>query len=69
MADLPIVMITSRSTDQRRRLAEAAGVSLYLTKPCNDDELLDVVAMLLDRTARDAIQTGTCAEGALSQAI
>jgi len=45
-ADLPVIMITSRSTAKHRQQAEAAGVSVYLTKPFLDDELLDHVAAL-----------------------
>jgi chemotaxis protein histidine kinase CheA/ActR/RegA family two-component response regulator len=44
---LPIVMITSRSMEKHRRLAEQAGVSAYVTKPYTDQELLAVVARLL----------------------
>jgi chemotaxis protein histidine kinase CheA/ActR/RegA family two-component response regulator len=36
---LPVVMITSRSTDKHRQMADTAGVDVYLTKPFNDDEL------------------------------
>jgi chemotaxis protein histidine kinase CheA/CheY-like chemotaxis protein len=36
---LPVVMITSRSTDKHRQLADTAGVDVYLTKPFNDEEL------------------------------
>jgi chemosensory pili system protein ChpA (sensor histidine kinase/response regulator) len=38
---VPIVMITSRSTDKHRRQAQNAGVNVYLTKPFSDDELLE----------------------------
>ena len=48
-ADLPVIMITSRSTAKHRRQAEAAGVDVYLTKPFLDDELLDQVARLRRR--------------------
>jgi chemosensory pili system protein ChpA (sensor histidine kinase/response regulator) len=41
LADLPIVMITSRSAAKHREQAEAAGVNLYLTKPFAEDELLE----------------------------
>ena len=41
LADLPIVMITSRSAAKHRQQAEAAGVNLYLTKPFAEDELLE----------------------------
>ena len=45
-ADLPVIMITSRSTAKHRRQAEAAGVNVYLTKPFLDDQLLEHVAVL-----------------------
>jgi chemosensory pili system protein ChpA (sensor histidine kinase/response regulator) len=44
--ELPVIMITSRSTAKHRNQAEAAGVNVYLTKPFLDDELLDHVAAL-----------------------
>ena len=44
--DLPVIMITSRSTAKHRQQAEAAGVNVYLTKPFLDDQLLDQVAAL-----------------------
>ena len=37
---LPIIMITSRSTEKHRQEAKAAGVNLYLTKPFSEEELL-----------------------------
>jgi chemosensory pili system protein ChpA (sensor histidine kinase/response regulator) len=44
---LPIVMITSRSTDKHRRAAEEAGIDLYLTKPYTDEQLLGHLRRLL----------------------
>jgi chemotaxis protein histidine kinase CheA/CheY-like chemotaxis protein len=44
LADLPVIMITSRSMDKHRRQAMSAGVDLYLTKPYTDQELLQQVA-------------------------
>jgi chemosensory pili system protein ChpA (sensor histidine kinase/response regulator) len=44
--DLPVIMVTSRSTEKHRRQAEAAGVSVYLTKPFMEDELLGHVTAL-----------------------
>lgn len=41
---LPIIMITSRSQDKHRQMAEQAGVSHYLTKPYNEGELLRLVS-------------------------
>ncbi len=37
---VPIVMITSRSTSKHKAEAEAVGVSLYLTKPFSEAELM-----------------------------
>jgi len=53
--DLPIIMITSRSTDKHRREAETVGVNAYFTKPVNayftkpfvEDDLLDQIHKLL----------------------
>ena len=47
--DLPVIMITSRSTTKHRQQAEAAGIDVYLTKPFLDDELLDHVVRLQGR--------------------
>jgi chemosensory pili system protein ChpA (sensor histidine kinase/response regulator) len=46
LANVPIVMITSRSTDKHRKQAQSAGVNVYLTKPFSDDELLRHVTEL-----------------------
>jgi chemosensory pili system protein ChpA (sensor histidine kinase/response regulator) len=43
---VPIIMITSRSTEKHRRQAEGVGVNVYLTKPFSDGELLDHVERL-----------------------
>jgi chemosensory pili system protein ChpA (sensor histidine kinase/response regulator) len=40
---LPIIMVTSRSQDKHRELAERAGVNLYITKPYNEAELLQAI--------------------------
>ena len=39
-ADMPVVMITSRAGDKHRKIADEAGVSVYLTKPYLDADLL-----------------------------
>ncbi|MEO8064290.1 MAG: response regulator [Pseudomonadota bacterium] len=44
LAGLTVIMITSRSMDKHRRQALSAGVSVYLTKPYTDHELLQHVA-------------------------
>jgi chemotaxis protein histidine kinase CheA/CheY-like chemotaxis protein len=43
MKDVPIIMITSRSQDKHRRMAEQAGVDAYFTKPYNDGDLLQTI--------------------------
>jgi DNA-binding response OmpR family regulator len=45
-------MVTSRSTEKHRNLAEAAGADVYLTKPFSEDQLLKHVHDLLERAAR-----------------
>jgi chemosensory pili system protein ChpA (sensor histidine kinase/response regulator) len=45
--DIPIIMITSRSTRKHRGEAEAAGVSAYLTKPWTEAAVLEQVQQLL----------------------
>lgn len=44
--DVPVIMITSRSTEKHRRQAQAAGVNVYVTKPFAEDALLEHVARL-----------------------
>ncbi|HIE01803.1 MAG TPA: response regulator [Thiotrichaceae bacterium] len=41
--NLPIFMITSRTTEKHRDQAKNAGVNAYLTKPYQDTELLDLI--------------------------
>jgi chemosensory pili system protein ChpA (sensor histidine kinase/response regulator) len=45
-SNLPVIMITSRSTAKHRQQAASAGVNVYLTKPFSEDELLEQVAVL-----------------------
>lgn len=44
---IPVIMITSRSTEKHRQEADDAGVSVYLTKPWSENRLLDQVDSLL----------------------
>jgi chemosensory pili system protein ChpA (sensor histidine kinase/response regulator) len=48
---LPVIMITSRSTEKHRKQAETAGVSHYMTKPFTDEVLLAQMDSLLKRSA------------------
>ena len=45
--DIPIIMITSRSTEKHREMADSAGVDSYLTKPFSEDQLLENIRNLL----------------------
>lgn len=44
---MPVIMITSRSQEKHRRLAEQAGVNSYITKPYNDGDLLQTIRQTL----------------------
>ncbi|POZ51773.1 hybrid sensor histidine kinase/response regulator [Methylovulum psychrotolerans] len=46
-APLPVLMITSRSTDKHRQEAKNAGVDAYLTKPWTETQLLQALEGLL----------------------
>jgi len=41
--NVPVIMITSRTTEKHRALAKAAGVNNYVMKPYSEDELLEVI--------------------------
>ena len=57
--DLPIIMITSRSTEKHRRQAKSVGVDVYLTKPFSEDELAGHIQTQMARSGsrhpRDAV--------------
>jgi chemotaxis protein histidine kinase CheA/ActR/RegA family two-component response regulator len=50
---LPIVVLSSRTADKNRQLAEEAGADAYLAKPVNRRVILEQVAELLGRPADD----------------
>jgi CheY-like chemotaxis protein len=39
LAEVPVIMITSRFSDKHKQMALAAGVSVFLTKPYTEDDL------------------------------
>ncbi|MDD2723172.1 MAG: response regulator [Methylovulum sp.] len=45
---LPVIMITSRTTQKHRMMAEGAGINFYLVKPVREDELLAKMQMLME---------------------
>ncbi|MEM8778487.1 MAG: hybrid sensor histidine kinase/response regulator [Cyanobacteria bacterium P01_G01_bin.49] len=44
---LPIAMLTSRSNEKHRKLAMNLGASAYFSKPCNEQELLQTLRVLI----------------------
>jgi chemosensory pili system protein ChpA (sensor histidine kinase/response regulator) len=48
---LPVIMITSRTTQAHRKLAEEAGINAYLVKPVREDDLLENIQMALANPA------------------
>lgn len=42
-AEIPVIMLTSRTSQKHRQLAQEAGVDRYLSKPYSDDELMAVI--------------------------
>ena len=48
VADVPIIMITSRVGDKHRARAIELGVNDYLGKPYQDAQLLEAIARLLE---------------------
>lgn len=49
-ANIPIIMITSRATDKHRQLAQSSGIDVYINKPFSEDELLQHVHELLEKS-------------------
>lgn len=47
--NLPVIMVTSRSTEKHRQMSEEAGINYYLTKPVQDDDLLAKMQSLMDK--------------------
>jgi len=43
---LPVVMLTSRSSEKHRRKAQELGVNHYLTKPFQEDEFLELLSSM-----------------------
>jgi len=47
LADIPVIVLTSRSSSKHRQLAMGLGASEYLTKPCQHDHLLTTIEKTL----------------------
>ncbi|MEQ1545014.1 response regulator [Methyloglobulus sp.] len=48
---LPVIMITSRTTQKHRQMAEEAGVNAYFSKPVRDEDLLVKMQILMELAA------------------
>ncbi|MBF2007730.1 MAG: response regulator [Chlorogloeopsis fritschii C42_A2020_084] len=48
LASKPILILTSRSADKHRQLAQALGASAYLTKPYLEHEFLSIIKNLMN---------------------
>jgi two-component system, chemotaxis family, sensor histidine kinase and response regulator PixL len=53
LAKKPVVILTSRSADKHRQLAEALGANAYLTKPYLEHEFLSTVGGLISSEVDD----------------
>jgi chemosensory pili system protein ChpA (sensor histidine kinase/response regulator) len=48
---LPVIMVTSRTSEKHRQQARLAGVDLYLTKPYRENDLLSRLRAMLSKAA------------------
>ncbi|MEM8805237.1 MAG: hybrid sensor histidine kinase/response regulator [Cyanobacteria bacterium P01_G01_bin.38] len=51
---LPVIMLTSRSSDKHRQLALNLGASAYFTKPYQDHELLEALDQLIHNNVKSS---------------
>ena len=57
MANVPIIMITSRTGDKHRQRAMDIGVNRYLGKPYQENELMRNVFSLLEETRSNTVRS------------
>ncbi|MCX7596119.1 MAG: hybrid sensor histidine kinase/response regulator, partial [Fischerella sp.] len=55
LADIPILILSSQSSDKHRLLASQLGATVYMTKPYMEHKLLTMVANLLEQTTQDFV--------------
>jgi chemosensory pili system protein ChpA (sensor histidine kinase/response regulator) len=55
LSHLPIIMVTSRGGDKHRDRATKLGVSAYLTKPYQEDQLMQAIRQILGERALELI--------------
>ncbi|MBD2597593.1 hybrid sensor histidine kinase/response regulator [Nostoc spongiaeforme FACHB-130] len=54
LKNIPVAMLTSRSSDKHRRMAMQLGARAYFSKPYNEQELLRTLEQLIDNVAESA---------------
>lgn len=57
-ADLPILMLTARGQQKDRDMAQAAGVSAFMTKPFSNSDMLDAVNGLVSKSGMNVSGDG-----------
>jgi chemotaxis family two-component system sensor histidine kinase/response regulator PixL len=55
LSQVPVVILTSRSSDKYRHIAFELGADGYLTKPYSEQELLTTLSGLRHQTAQDLV--------------
>ena len=48
-ADIPVILLTARDTEEDRRLGDAAGADAYLTKPFSPLSLIETIHGIEER--------------------
>ncbi len=49
LRDIPVIMLSSRTTEKYRQLAMQLGAAVYLTKPYNEHELLQTLKQVVNK--------------------
>lgn len=55
LSQVPIVILTSRSSDKYRHIAFELGANGYLTKPYSEQELLTALSGLLHQVVQEPV--------------
>lgn len=55
LADIPVLILSSRSDEQHRLLASQLGATIYMVKPFMEQKLLKIIASLLEQTQLNTI--------------
>ncbi|HLO88840.1 MAG TPA: response regulator [Nostocaceae cyanobacterium] len=62
-AKIPVVVLTSRSAEKHRQLAQELGASAYFTKPYLEHEFISTVDNLVDNLTRSEVTAGNREQG------